>query len=54
MDSKTMIKAIAKAKKKDILVMCHCENHDLSSIDMRLEEDIMTWIDVTLAQYIGC
>lgn len=54
MDSKTMIKAMAKAKEKDILVMCHCENHDLSSTDMRLAEDIMTWRNITLAQYTGC
>ncbi|WP_374048596.1 dihydroorotase family protein [Clostridium cochlearium] len=54
MNSKTMLKAMAKGKEKNILVMCHCENHDLSSTDMRLAEDTMTWRNITLAQYTGC
>ncbi|RXM57525.1 dihydroorotase [Clostridium tetani] len=54
MNSKTMIKAMEKAKEKNILVMCHCENHDVSGMDMRLAEDTMTWRNITLAQYTGC
>ncbi|QBD85705.1 dihydroorotase [Clostridium tetani] len=54
MNSKTMIKAMEKAKEKNILVMCHCENHDISAMDMRLAEDTMTWRNITLAQYTGC
>lgn len=54
MNSKTMIKAMEKAKEKNILVMCHCENHDISAMDMRLAEDTMTWKNITLAQYTGC
>lgn len=54
MNSKTMIKAMEKAKEKNILVMCHCENHDVSAMDMRLAEDTMTWRNITLAQYTGC
>lgn len=54
MNSKTMIKAMEKAKEKNILVMCHCENHDISAMDMTLAEDTMTWRNITLAQYTGC
>lgn len=54
MNSKAMINAMLKAKEKNIIVMCHCENHDLSTMDMRLSEDIMTWRNITLGQYTGC
>ncbi|CDI50570.1 dihydroorotase [Clostridium tetani] len=54
MNSKTMIKAMEKAKEKNILVMCHCEDHDVSAMDMRLAEDTMTWRNITLAKYTGC
>ncbi|SFB45574.1 dihydroorotase [Clostridium frigidicarnis] len=53
MDSKIMIEAMNKAKKKNIVVISHAESHDLSSVDMRLAENTMTWRDITLAQHTG-
>lgn len=54
MNVKVMMDAMIKAKKKDITVMCHCEDHDLSNVDMRLAENMMTWRNITLAEYTGC
>lgn len=54
MDVKVMMDAMMKAKEKDITVMCHCEDHDLSNVDMRLAENMMTWRNITLAEYTGC
>jgi dihydroorotase len=54
MDSKVMMEAMIKAKQKGIIVMCHCENKELSGIDTRLAENTMTWRNITLAQYTGC
>lgn len=54
MDSKVMLDAMVKAKEKNMTVMCHCENHDFSSTDMRLAENTMTWRNVTLAGFTGC
>jgi dihydroorotase len=54
MHSEVMLNAMIKAKEKEITVMCHCENHDLSKIDMRLAENTMTWRNLTLAQHSGC
>lgn len=54
MHSEVMLKAMAKAKAKNMTVMCHCENHDLSKIDMRLAENTMTWRNITLAGYAKC
>ncbi len=54
MHSEIMLNAMIEAKKKDITVMCHCENHNLSNVDMRLAENTMTWRNITLAKYAGC
>lgn len=54
MDSKVMMEAMIKAKQRGIIVMCHCENKELSGIDTRLAENTMTWRNITLAQYTGC
>lgn len=54
MHSEIMLNAMIKAKKKDITVMCHSENHNLSNVDMRLAENTMTWRNITLAKYAGC
>ncbi|MEG1257060.1 dihydroorotase [Clostridium sp.] len=54
MHSEVMLNAMVKAKEKDITVMCHCENHNLSSVDMRLAENTMTWRNLTLAKHSGC
>lgn len=54
MHSEVMLNAMTKAKEKDITVMCHCENHNLSQVDMRLAENTMTWRNITLASYANC
>ncbi|WP_125152855.1 dihydroorotase [Clostridium rectalis] len=54
MDSKIMLDAMVKAKEKNIIVMCHCENDELTSSDTRLAENTMTWRNITLAKYTGC
>lgn len=54
MDNAVMLSAMKMAKEKDITVMCHSENHDLSKIDMRLAENTMTWRNLELAEYAGC
>jgi len=54
MHSEVMLNAMIKAKERGITVMCHCENHNLSKVDMRLAENTMTWRNLTLAQYSGC
>ncbi|MEG0774175.1 dihydroorotase [Clostridium sp.] len=54
MHSEVLLSAMMKAKEKEITVMCHCENHDLSKVDMRLAENTMTWRNLTLAHYSGC
>lgn len=54
MDSKVMMDAMFKAKEKGITVMCHCENHEISKVDMRLAENTMTWRNLTLGRYTGC
>ncbi|OFI06260.1 dihydroorotase [Clostridium acetireducens DSM 10703] len=54
MDSEVMLNAMVKAKEKDIIVMCHCENHELSVVDTRLAENTMTWRNITLSEFTGC
>lgn len=54
MDSKVMLNAMVKAKEKNVVVMCHSENHDFSEIDMRLAENTMTWRNIALAEFTGC
>lgn len=54
MDSNVMLSAMKNAKEKGITVMCHSENHELSSIDMRLAENTMTWRNISLAEFTGC
>ena len=54
MDSKVMMEAMFKAAKRDMIVMCHCEEHSLSEKDMRLSENMMTWRNIALAEFTGC
>ncbi len=54
MHSEVMLNAMIKAREKDITVMCHCENHNLSDIDMRLAENTMTWRNITLEKHARC
>ncbi|SHH84639.1 dihydroorotase [Clostridium grantii] len=53
-DNYIMLKAMNKAKEKDLILISHAEAGDLSKVDMRLAENFMTWRDVELAKYTGC
>ena len=52
-DSGVMYRAMLKAKEKNMTIMCHAESPELSTIDMRLAENMMTWRDIELAKYTG-
>lgn len=54
MNSSTMLNAMVKAKDKNIIVMCHCENEELVALDTRLSENTMTWRNIALAKYTKC
>lgn len=53
-DSKIMLQAMVKAKEEGLTVISHAESPELSSVDMRLAENIMTWRDISLAKVTGC
>lgn len=53
-DNYVMMKAMYKAKEKDLTIISHAECEDLSKEDMRLAENFMTWRDIELAKYTGC
>ncbi|WP_123054428.1 dihydroorotase [Clostridium sp. JN-1] len=54
MDSKVMMDAMLKAKEKNQIVMCHCEESSVSNVDMRLSENMMTWRNLALSKFTGC
>lgn len=54
MDGKIMFEAMKKAKEKNMIVMCHCEEHNFSKEDMRLAENLMTLRNLQLAKFTGC
>lgn len=54
MNTRVLIDAMVKAKEKDIIVMCHSEEHDVTELDTRLSENLMTWRNITLSQFTGC
>ncbi|EJO5348429.1 dihydroorotase [Clostridium botulinum] len=54
MNTRVLIDAMFKAKEKDIIVMCHSEEHDITDLDTRLSENLMTWRNITLSQFTGC
>lgn len=54
MDGKIMFEAMKKAKEKNMIVMCHCEEHNFSKEDMRLAENLMTLRNLELAKFTGC
>ena len=43
-----------KAKEKDVIVMCHSEEHDVTNLDTRLSENLMTWRNIALSEFTGC
>lgn len=53
-NSKVMLDAMVKAKKKGLMVISHAESEELTAIDTRLAENTMTWRDLTLAKFTGC
>lgn len=53
-DNKVMLEAMIKAKEKGITVISHAESPEMSNIDMRIAENLMTWRDIALCKFIGC
>jgi dihydroorotase len=53
-NSKIMLLAMVKAKEMDLTVISHAENEELVEFDTRLAENMMTWRDITLAEFTGC
>ncbi|MCY6484431.1 dihydroorotase [Clostridium aestuarii] len=53
-DNKIMFEAMIKAKDKNLIVISHAENPEMSNIDMRMAENMMTWRDISLAKFTGC
>lgn len=49
----TMYQALKKAKEKDLLVLSHAEDEDLTPIDYRMSENIISFRDIYLAQVTG-
>lgn len=53
-DNKIILDAMIKAKSKGMIVMSHAENPELSKVDMRMAENMMTWRDIAFAKFTGC
>jgi len=53
-DNKVMMEAMIKAKRKNMTVISHAENPEMSKTDMRMAENMMTWRDISLAKFTGC
>lgn len=53
-DSKIMMEAMKIAKENNWIVMSHAESPEFSKVDMRLAENMMTWRDITLANFVNC
>ena len=54
MDSRVMLQAMTAAARLGLTVMCHCEDMNLSPVDYRLAEDLMTQRNIELARAAGC
>ena len=54
MDARVMLQAMTAAARLGLTVMCHCEDRNLSPIDYRLAEDLMTQRNIELARVAGC
>lgn len=50
----TMYKAMIKAKEKDLLILTHAEDEDLTPIDYRISENIISFRDLYLASVTKC
>lgn len=53
-DSRVMMEAMQKAAKLNLTIISHAESPELSSVDMRLAENTMTWRDICLSKYTNC
>lgn len=49
-----MLDAMKKAAKMGITIISHAENEEITPIDSRLSENLMTIRDIALASYTGC
>jgi dihydroorotase len=54
MDARVMLQAMTAAARLGFTVMCHCEDMNLSPVDYRLAEDLMTQRNIQLARAAGC
>jgi dihydroorotase len=54
MDARIMLQAMTAAARLGFTVMCHCEDMNLSPVDYRLAEDLMTQRNIQLARAAGC
>lgn len=52
--NKVMLDAMVKAKEKNLTIISHAESPEMSGIDMRMAENMMTWRDVCLAKFTKC
>jgi len=53
-NNKVMLLAMQIAKEKGITVISHAEDEEISKIDTRLSENLMTKRDIELAKFTGC
>jgi len=53
-DDKIMYEAMIKAKEKNLTIISHAETQELSEIDTRLAENIMTLRDIALCEITNC
>ncbi|SEF41337.1 dihydroorotase [Caloramator fervidus] len=53
-NNKVMLLAMQIAKKKNITVISHAEDEEISKIDTRLSENLMIKRDIELAKFTGC
>lgn len=53
-DSRVMLEAMNKAKKRNAIIITHAESEELTKVDTRLAENTMTWRDIALAKHTGC
>ncbi|MHB8072005.1 MAG: dihydroorotase [Candidatus Cryosericum sp.] len=54
MNARVMLQAMTAAARLGLTVMCHCEDMNLSPVDYRLAEDLMTQRNIQLARVAGC
>lgn len=53
LSNKTMYNAMMKAKEKDLIILSHAEDEELTAVDTRLSENIMTLRDLYLSKVTG-